>query len=190
MKKIHMIGLAMLVLYLSGCATAHPPPSSFPQQSQLGSTLSVLENTSGKATFTVELLPRFGGENLRVGDVFDIDLRSSEDAFLHLYLWQTSGKVTALTENMRVKGGVKQAFPPIHANFQLRAQPPTGSNTLLLLATKRPVAGTIYHDFRQLKKPGNIVSTQLGAVGVIKAQLHNLPDSDWQSTIRDIVVYH
>ncbi len=190
MKKLRIMGLVVLVLYLSGCATMDNQSTGFQQKSQLGKALSSLENTSGKATFTVELLPKFGGENLRVGDVFDIDLRSSEDAFLHLYLWQTSGKVTALTENMRVKGGVKQAFPPTSANFQLRAKPPTGSNTLLLLATKRPVAGTIYHDFRQLKKPGNIVSTQLGAIGVIKTQLYNVPDSDWQSTIRDIVIYH
>lgn len=195
MKKTQWFSSALLALYLAGCASnVNNIPAStlgtFPQQSQLGNALSVLENKSGKASFTVELLPKKGGENLRVGDVFDIDLKSSADAYAHLYLWQASGKVTALTENMPVKAGVKRAFPPVNANFQLKANPPTGNNTLLLIATKRPIQGTVYHDFRQLQKPGNIISTQLGAIETVRLQLQNISDSDWQSAIRDIIIYH
>lgn len=193
MSKKNTLIIVLITLYLTGCATTRQnmqKATGFEQQSHLGSMLSGLENRNGNTHFKVELLPKYGGEYLHIGDVFDIDLRSSRKSFLHLYLFQTSGKVTALTENMPVIAGVKQSFPPNNATYQLTARLPAGNNTLLLLATTTPIAGTIKHDYLYLRQPENIISTQLGAVAAIKNQLRGIPTRDWQSTIRDIMVYH
>ena len=201
MNKQTTLAATCLALMLSGCAA--PPPTqqtwvepvatqqrmpSFTQRSQLGYALRDFENHAAQ-TFTVQLLPRFGGEALRIGDLFDIDLYSSADAYLHLYLFQNSGTVVALTENLHIRGGQTIAFPPPNAGYQLRAHPPAGNNTFLLLATYRPIPGANRQNYQYQNKPQRIVGTQINAIGKIRDQLRHVPSTEWQSAIHDIPVY-
>lgn len=200
MKKKYQPALISLALFAGGCVGVAPqsPPISntqagssatFAKRSVLGEPLAELENTTVQRGFSVDLIPRYGGESLRLGDIFDIDLQSSADAYAHLYLFQTSGTVVALTENMPVKAGQRVSFPPGGVKYRMRAHPPTGENTLLLLATKSPIQGTVRHNFQYLTEPKRIISTQLGAIAEIKNQLRNMPADSWSSTLQDITIY-
>ena len=94
-----LTALAAVNLVLAGCASApavpplqtpaQPPAQAaiLPATESLEQALNRLENPGNLREFGVELLPRFGGDNLRFGDLFDIDLLSSREAFLHLYLF-------------------------------------------------------------------------------------------------------
>ena len=199
-----LTALAAVNLVLAGCASAPPvPPLQTPSQpvvqapqntaapaaaAVLEQALNRLENPGNLREFGVELLPRFGGDNLRFGDLFDIDLLSSREAFLHLYLFQTSGDVMALAENMSVRGGEKTAFPPAKSGIRLRAHPPAGNNALLLIATTRPIAGTVARNYRPLGKPARLAGSVTNALQDIENQLRDIPAAEWRAVYRNITI--
>ncbi|WP_298046114.1 DUF4384 domain-containing protein [uncultured Cardiobacterium sp.] len=195
-----LTALAAVNLVLAGCASAPPvPPLQTPAQppaqaailpatESLEQALNRLENPGNLREFGVELLPRFGGDNLRFGDLFDIDLLSSREAFLHLYLFQTSGDVMALAENMSVRGGEKTAFPPAKSGIRLRAHPPAGNNALLLIATTRPIAGTVARNYRPLGNPVRLAGSATNALQDIENQLRDIPAAEWRAVYRNITI--
>ena len=195
-----LTALAAVNLVLAGCASAPAvPPLQTPAQppaqvailpatESLEQALNRLENPGNLREFGVELLPRFGGDNLRFGDLFDIDLLSSREAFLHLYLFQTSGDVMALAENMSVRGGEKIAFPPAKSGIRLRAHPPAGNNALLLIATTRPIAGTVARNYRPLGKPARLAGSVTNALQDIENQLRDIPAAEWRAVYRNITI--
>ena len=169
---------------------AQPPAQAaiLPATESLEQALNRLENPGNLREFGVELLPRFGGDNLRFGDLFDIDLLSSREAFLHLYLFQTSGDVMALAENMSVRGGEKTAFPPAKSGIRLRAHPPAGNNALLLIATTRPIAGTVARNYRPLGNPVRLAGSATNALQDIENQLRDIPAAEWRAVYRNITI--
>jgi|GEM_PF-3658333 len=195
-----LTALAAVNLVLAGCASApavpplqtpaQPPAQAaiLPATESLEQALNRLENPGNLREFGVELLPRFGGDNLRFGDLFDIDLLSSREAFLHLYLFQTSGDVMALAENMSVRGGEKTAFPPAKSGIRLRAHPPAGNNALLLIATTRPIAGTVARNYRPLGKPARLAGSVTNALQDIENQLRDIPAAEWRAVYRNITI--
>ena len=195
-----LTALAAVNLVLAGCASvpavpplqtpAQPPAQAaiLPATESLEQALKRLENPGNLREFGVELLPRFGGDNLRFGDLFDIDLLSSREAFLHLYLFQTSGDVMALAENMSVRGGEKTAFPPAKSGIRLRAHPPAGNNALLLIATTRPIAGTVARNYRPLGKPARLAGSATNALQDIENQLRDIPAAEWRAVYRNITI--
>lgn len=195
-----LTALAAVNLVLAGCASAPAvPPLQTPAQppvqaailpatESLEQALNRLENPGNLREFGVELLPRFGGDNLRFGDLFDIDLLSSREAFLHLYLFQTSGDVMALAENMSVRGGEKTAFPPAKSGIRLRAHPPAGNNALLLIATTRPIAGTVARNYRPLGNPVRLAGSATNALQDIENQLRDIPAAEWRAVYRNITI--
>ena len=195
-----LTALAAVNLVLAGCASApavpplqtpaQPPAQAaiLPATESLEQALNRLENPGNLREFGVELLPRFGGDNLRFGDLFDIDLLSSREAFLHLYLFQTSGDVMALAENMSVRGGEKTAFPPAKSGIRLRAHPPAGNNALLLIATTRPIAGTVARNYRPLGKPARLAGSATNALQDIENQLRDIPAAEWRAVYRNITI--
>ena len=195
-----LTALAAVNLVLAGCASApavpplqtpaQPPAQAaiLPATESLEQALNRLENPGNLREFGVELLPRFGGDNLRFGDLFDIDLLSSREAFLHLYLFQTSGYVMALAENMSVRGGEKTAFPPAKSGIRLRAHPPAGNNALLLIATTRPIAGTVARNYRPLGKPARLAGSVTNALQDIENQLRDIPAAEWRAVYRNITI--
>ena len=195
-----LTALAAVNLVLAGCASApvvpplqtpaQPPAQAaiLPATENLEQALNRLENPGNLREFGVELLPRFGGDNLRFGDLFDIDLLSSREAFLHLYLFQTSGDVMALAENMSVRGGEKIAFPPAKSGIRLRAHPPAGDNALLLIATTRPIAGTVARNYRPLGNPVRLAGSATNALQDIENQLRDIPAAEWRAVYRNITI--
>ena len=195
-----LTALAAVNLVLAGCASApavpplqtpaQPPAQAaiLPATESLEQALNRLENPGNLREFGVELLPRFGGDNLRFGDLFDIDLLSSREAFLHLYLFQTSGDVMALAENMSVRGGEKTAFPPAKSGIRLRAHPPAGNNALLLIATTRPIVGTVARNYRPLGKPARLAGSVTNALQDIENQLRDIPAAEWRAVYRNITI--
>lgn len=195
-----LTALAAVNLVLAGCASApavpplqtpaQPPAQAaiLPATESLEQALNRLENPGNLREFGVELLPRFGGDNLRFGDLFDIDLLSSREAFLHLYLFQTSGDVMALAENMSVRGGEKIAFPPAKSGIRLRAHPPAGNNALLLIATTRPIAGTVARNYRPLGNPVRLAGSATNALQDIENQLRDIPAAEWRAVYRNITI--
>nr|WP_315177600.1 DUF4384 domain-containing protein [uncultured Cardiobacterium sp.] len=195
-----LTALAAVNLVLAGCASApavpplqtpaQPPAQAaiLPATESLEQALNRLENPGNLREFGVELLPRFGGDNLRFGDLFDIDLLSSREAFLHLYLFQTSGDVMALAENMSVRGGEKTAFPPAKSGIRLRAHPPAGNNALLLIATTRPIAGTVARNYRPLGNPVRLAGSATNALQDIENQLRDIPAAEWRAVYRNITI--
>ena len=195
-----LTALAAVNLVLAGCASApavpplqtpaQPPAQAaiLPATESLEQALNRLENPGNLREFGVELLPRFGGDNLRFGDLFDIDLLSSREAFLHLSLFQTSGDVMALAENMSVRGGEKTAFPPAKSGIRLRAHPPAGNNALLLIATTRPIAGTVARNYRPLGNPVRLAGSATNALQDIENQLRDIPAAEWRAVYRNITI--
>lgn len=195
-----LTALAAVNLVLAGCASApavpplqtpaQPPAQAaiLPATESLEQALNRLENPGNLREFGVELLPRFGGDNLRFGDLFDIDLLSSREAFLHLYLFQTSGDVMALAENMSVRGGEKTAFPPAKSGIRLRAHPPAGNNALLLIATTRPIAGTVARNYRPLGNPVRLAGSATNTLQDIENQLRDIPAAEWRAVYRNITI--
>lgn len=189
-----MVALATINLVLMGCAPATStlqspiqPSAQTSAAESLEQALDRLENPGNLREFGIELLPRFGGDILRFGDIFDIDLISSREAFLHLYIFQSSGNVMALAENMSVRGGEKITFPPAKSSIRLRAYPPAGSNSLLLIATIRPIAGTA-RNYRPLSNPVRLAGSAINILQSIENQLHDVPTTEWRAVYRNIIV--
>lgn len=125
--------------------------------------------------------------DLRIGELFNMRLSTSQDAYLHLYLFQHSGQVVALTENLAVRGGRSIPFPP--SSYKLRAHPPTGNNKLLLIATPRPIAGVVLRNTRTLRQPTNIRGSEFAAVDAIVRQVAPFADSEWSAVAHDVFVH-
>ena len=94
----------------------------------------------------------------------------------------------ALAENMSVRGGEKTAFPPAKSGIRLRAHPPAGNNALLLIATTRPIAGTVARNYRPLGKPARLAGSATNALQNIESQLRDIPAAEWRAVYRNITI--
>ena len=94
----------------------------------------------------------------------------------------------ALAENMSVRGGEKTAFPPAKSGIRLRAHPPAGNNALLLIATTRPIAGTVARNYRPLGNPVRLAGSATNALQDIENQLRDIPAAEWRAVYRNITI--
>ena len=202
MKLNKTLIAALLTAALAGCARQPPtyivqqpqavPPQTAPVQPPAPPAAGTLDSTitafaaRGKNPMMGLTLTMYSND-LRIGELFNMNLSVAQDAYLHLYLFQHSGKVVALSENLAVRAGQQVPFPP--RSYKLRAAAPTGTNKLLLIATPRPVAGVAQRNFRPLPQPRNINGSELAAVDAIIRQVSPFADSEWSAVVRDVYVH-
>ena len=155
MKTIKTLLFSLL---LAGCAPPRPPlppttptpsPSARPTPPTLEGQLHALENPGSLADFGISLRP--SRDRLPLGERFTLELYSSREAYWHLYLFQSSGAVLTLLENQPARAGERRLYPTPPGG--LRARPPLGASHLLLLATRRPLIGTVLGNYQPLATP-------------------------------------
>ena len=190
MKTIKTLLFSLL---LAGCApprpslpptTPTPSPSARPTPPTLEGQLHALENPGSLADFGISLRP--SRDRLPLGERFTLELYSSREAYWHLYLFQSSGAVLTLLENQPARAGERRLYPTPPGG--LRARPPLGASHLLLLATRRPLTGTVLGNSQPLSTPQALAPNAPAALQRLDAVLKPLPPAEWRAVWHRIEV--
>lgn len=187
-----IIKTLLFSLLLAGCAPPRPPlpppptpgPSTRPTPPTLEGQLNALENPGSLADFGISLRP--SRDRLPLGERFALELYSSREAYWHLYLFQRSGAVLTLLENQPARAGERHLYPTPPGG--LRALPPLGASHLLLLATRRPLTGTVLGNHQPLATPGALAPNGPAALQRLDAVLKPLPPAEWRAVWHRIEV--
>lgn len=86
-------------------------------------------------------LMSIGPSTIQIGQPMRFRMVSLSDGFGSLYSLSASGRTQLWFENLPLRGGRPLVFP--RAGLTVRAAPPAGDETLLFLATRRPMAGFV-----------------------------------------------
>lgn len=131
MKTLFQILLvAGLCAFTTSCQTVHeggrsPIPGTF------------------QGSGTVRLDVSTSRSSYRVGDLFEFTVTPSEDCHLACWVRDSRGKARRIFPNafgggQVFRGGQTARFPG-SGDFQFRVAPPTGRETLIILASTRPI---------------------------------------------------
>ena len=75
--------------------------------------------------------------NMRIGDLLQLEMRSMAAGYLSFYAISSSGKIYQLFANQPVAAGAAVTFPGQEYNFQFRLSPPEGNEVYILCSTTR-----------------------------------------------------
>lgn len=116
-----------------------------------------------------------GPSRIAIGTPIRFQARSNLSGYGHVYIVNTSGSVVLLAENLRLKANVPVDLP--RAGLTIRASAPTGSNEVIFLATREPLAGfgggQSVTSPVELQMPGTTLQQEL------KARLAGAPAQNW-----------
>lgn len=165
----------LALLLIAGCAT--PPPPAQP-------VVDPLRISNPKAGFALALRPERAP--LHIGDRLQLALQASADSYLNLYFISASGKTGQLLTNYPVRANEAVTFPPAGGKkLQYALGPPTGTETLVLAATRQPLNLFGRADIKNLKKPRtpvaefNLSGPQL--LNRLRGALQRRPPADWNA---------
>lgn len=173
-----LLSTLLALLLLAGCVTPPAPPPAQP-------VADPLRLGNAKAGFSVTL--RSEREPLLVGAPLRLDLQATADGYLNLYFINASGKTGQLLTNYPVRADEPVSFPPAGSRkLQYTPDPPPGTETFILVATRQPLNLLGRPDIKNVNKPRtpvaelNLTGPQL--VNRLRDALRRRPPPDWNAS--------
>lgn len=180
-------GLALLVALVTASETVQAQAATAPRENR---DLAVEvapkpPKRPQKAEVPVQVsLMSIGASTLNVGAPVRFQVSSNRASFGHVYVANTSGQVTLLCENIRLRAGDPVAVP--RPGLILRAAAPAGDNRIVFVATRQRFAG--FAGGATTTTPRDI---QVGArelSGRLDEKLADLRRDDWGMTTMSVRV--
>ncbi len=177
---------------------AVPPPPSRPTTSVLGAPAAAPTVMAEAAKERGDLAISMSRRNLRIGDSFVLEVRSSFDGYLVLFDLNAKNQLTQLFPNPRseilakkgfVRGGAAVRLPDATYGFEFRAADPRGRGRILALAVSDPamLAGIKAGDgFRTLEDPEAVLAQLERTVRPVPATRDGV--RKWGAAFTDYVI--
>jgi len=165
---------ALVAVGLAACQTTQTGSTGSP--SPQPQTISVTPNVN--ALFTVSIAPSVPTPVV-LGQEMRFRVQSSETGFANVYMLGASGQSLVVAENMPLQAGRVREVPDPVTGFSLTATPPVGTDRVILLVTRSPMAGIVTGSGAAMNTPQGVTLSHADLVARINAKTAAIPDSNW-----------
>lgn len=167
---MHGLGLIGVLVVCGGCQSTPNRPVA------VAADIDVSQNED--AAFAIGVVPT-SAPPIRVGTPIGFRLSSTLAGLGHLYLIDTTGRVTVLAENLPVPAGSQLDYPGSTAGFRITATQPAGINRVILLVTLSPFAGFANAQGAPLASPVPLGLAAEDFLRRLDDATDDLPDASW-----------
>lgn len=145
-------------------------------------------NGNSQAPFSIGVVP-LTAPPIVLGSKLRFQMSTSSTGYGHLYLINASGNVLVLAENMIMKSGQKKVYPNPKDHISLRANPPAGTERVILLVTRQPLMGFNQKEGQTTTRPVALAITAGDFIRKFNQKTAQLPSSQWSVTEIRVRIY-
>ena len=123
-----------------------------------------------------------------IGEILELEMRSSAAGYLSLYGISSSGKIYRLFENQMTAAGQTVVFPGQQLDFQFRVSPPTGNEVYILCSTTRKLQWLAPGDIYQNGRLTVLSMDRKQFLSRLSTALHRHHPKEWDTGLVELTI--